>query len=200
MICYQPISRLSSLLKEIDDMVFYLVRHAHAEWSPDEDRPLSMRGSRDALIVADILDPYQIEGVISSPYARAVQTVEPLARRMNLRIDERVEFRERELGAWTAETFEQAVTRTWDNLDFAYPMGETNREAQKRGVQGIQELLDVGAESPIVIGTHGNLLALILNHFNRKMGYSFWSSLTMPDIYRLVVRDQGEVEIKRMWE
>lgn len=181
-------------------MVFYLVRHAHAEWSPDEDRPLSMRGSRDALIVADILDPYQIEGVISSPYARAVQTVEPLARRMNLRIDERVEFRERELGAWTAETFEQAVTRTWDNLDFAYPMGETNREAQKRGVQGIQELLDVGAESPIVIGTHGNLLALILNHFNRKMGYSFWSSLTMPDIYRLVVRDQGEVEIKRMWE
>ena len=98
-------------------MVIYLVRHAHAEWSPEENRPLSARGRRDAIIVADILDPYQIQGVISSPYRRAFQTVEPLARRKNLWIDERAEFRERELGAWTAETFEQAVCRTWDDLD-----------------------------------------------------------------------------------
>lgn len=181
-------------------MFFYLVRHAHAEWSPDEDRPLSARGRRDALLVADILDPYQIQGVISSPYRRAFQTVEPLARRKNLRIDERAEFRERELGSWTAETFEQAVCRTWDDLDFSYPLGETNREAQKRGVRGIKELLDAGLETPIVIGTHGNLLALILNHFDPKISYSFWSSLTMPDIYCLDVRDHGGVDIKRMWE
>jgi 2,3-bisphosphoglycerate-dependent phosphoglycerate mutase len=184
----------------MDDMVFYLVRHAHAEWSPDEDRPLSARGSRDAIIVADILELFPIREVISSPYRRAFQTVEPLARRKNLRIDERAEFRERELGSWIAETFEEAVCRTWDDLDFAYPLGETNREAQKRGVRGIQEILDTGLEAPIVIGTHGNLLALILNHFNRELGYSFWSSLTMPDIYSLDIRNHDEVDIKRVWE
>ena len=36
---------------------FLLVRHAHAEWVPNEMRPLSVKGSRDAERVARILAP-----------------------------------------------------------------------------------------------------------------------------------------------
>ena len=35
--------------------VFYLIRHAHADWTPDEGRPLSERGQRDALRLAECL-------------------------------------------------------------------------------------------------------------------------------------------------
>ena len=34
---------------------FYFVRHAHVEWIPDEDRPLSAIGLKDARRVANIL-------------------------------------------------------------------------------------------------------------------------------------------------
>jgi 2,3-bisphosphoglycerate-dependent phosphoglycerate mutase len=178
---------------------FYLVRHAHAKWSPDEARPLSARGHRDALMVADILDPYQIRGVISSPYRRAFQTVEPLAIRKHLRIDERAAFRERALGSYSEITFAEAVRKTWEDPIFAYPGGETNQEAQRRGVKGIQELLDEKLNGTYVIGTHGNLLALILNHYDRSLGYDFWSAMTMPDIYSLELVGSGEVKIERIW-
>jgi 2,3-bisphosphoglycerate-dependent phosphoglycerate mutase len=180
-------------------MKFYLVRHAHADWSPDEDRPLSKRGHRDALRVADILDPFSIHGVISSPYRRAVQTVEPLASRKHLRIEKRGAFRERELGSYSIATFDKAVCMTWEDPDFAHPGGETNREAQMRGINSIQELLDGGVEEPQVIGTHGNLLTLILNYYDPSLGYGFWCALTMPDIYCLEVVGCGEVRIERIW-
>jgi broad specificity phosphatase PhoE len=160
-------------------MKFYLVRHAHAEWSSDEHRPLSERGHRDACVVADILEPFSIRAIVSSPYRRAVQTVEPLAIRKNLEIEMKTEFRERALGSWSTVTFEEAVRRTWEDPKFAHPAGETNREAQR---------------------THGNLLALILNHFDPDIGYDFWSRLSMPDIYCLHLGLNGEIAIQRLWQ
>jgi 2,3-bisphosphoglycerate-dependent phosphoglycerate mutase len=180
-------------------MKFYLVRHAHADWSPDEGRPLSACGHRDALRVADTLDPFPIQGVLSSPYRRAIQTVEPLASRKHLRIEKRGVFRERELGSYSTVTFDEAVSMTWEDPNFAHPGGETHREAQIRGVGGIQKLLDERVEGPLVIGTHGTLLALILNHYDPSLGYAFWCTLTMPDIYSLEVLGSGEVRIERIW-
>lgn len=180
-------------------MVFYLVRHAHAEWSPDENRPLSARGLQDSLAVADLLDSFSVHRVISSPYQRAVQTVEPFAKRKGLEIRKCVAFRERILGLYSDTTFSEAVRRTWEDPNFAYRHGETNREAQSRGVNGIRELLDEEMEGSIVVGTHGNLLALILNHYDQSLGYSFWVRLTMPDIYLLEVGKSGKTQIQRIW-
>ena len=45
----------------------YLVRHAHAHWTPDEDRPLSARGRRDAERVAGVLCAYPIIALYASP-------------------------------------------------------------------------------------------------------------------------------------
>jgi hypothetical protein len=76
-------------------MDFYLVRHAHAEWVPDEGRSLSEQGLRDAVLVAELLAERPIEAVYSSPYRRAIQTVSGLAidRKLQVQIEDR--FRER---------------------------------------------------------------------------------------------------------
>jgi 2,3-bisphosphoglycerate-dependent phosphoglycerate mutase len=185
--------------QEVYVMEFYLVRHAHADWSPNEDRPLSERGHREAQVVADRLISFPICGVISSPYRRAFQTVEPLAERKDQIIAVRSAFRERTLGSYSTGTFEEAVRKTWEDLDFAHPGGETNREAQRRAVKGIHELVNTKPGGPLVIGTHGNLLALILNHYDRSLGYDFWSRLTMPDIYYLEVAQSRAVKIERIW-
>jgi len=177
-----------------------LVRHAHAQWTADEDRPLSRRGRRDADRLARLLEGYNIGAIYSSPATRAVQTIEPLARRKSLaiRLDERLG--ERELGAWSASSFEDAVRRTWDDMDFAHRHGETNRQAQQRAMQAVDDILRGAAPHAVVISTHGNLLALIINHYVPTIGYSFWQSLSMPDVYCLYIAADGMAQVTRLWQ
>ncbi|MET0627642.1 MAG: phosphoglycerate mutase family protein [Acidimicrobiia bacterium] len=65
-------------------MSVYVVRHAKAgsrrNWpGKDSQRPLSKPGQRQAGEIAAVLSDAGITQVVSSPYVRCVQTVEPLA-------------------------------------------------------------------------------------------------------------------------
>lgn len=70
-----------------------LVRHAKAgdrsRWAGDDRlRPLSKAGRRQAIGLIDRLDGLPIARIISSPYVRCVQTVEPLASARALPVEE----------------------------------------------------------------------------------------------------------------
>lgn len=70
-------------------MVLY--RHAHAgsreRWTGDDRlRPLSDKGRRQAEWMAERLAGLPIRRLVSSPYDRCLQTLEPLARRLDLPI------------------------------------------------------------------------------------------------------------------
>lgn len=73
-------------------MALYVVRHANAgpraSRDPDERRPLNEQGWRQAERIADLLAPAGVERILSSRYLRCVQTVEPLAARLGLTIEE----------------------------------------------------------------------------------------------------------------
>jgi 2,3-bisphosphoglycerate-dependent phosphoglycerate mutase len=178
---------------------FYLVRHAHAHWTPDEERPLSAQGLEDASRVADVLHAYPIDLIISSPYRRARQTVEPLATRLNLPIHEEPDLRERHLAEGDVHSFLQAVEATWRDPAFAHPGGESNTAAQQRGLAVVRRLREQHVAKCIVLATHGNLLALILQGFDPAVDFAFWNAMTMPDIYKLDVTPDGEMAIRRLW-
>jgi 2,3-bisphosphoglycerate-dependent phosphoglycerate mutase len=82
---------------------------------------------------------------------------------------------------------------------WAFPGGESNAAAQRRGAAVIREVLDRHPAQQVVVGTHGNLLALILRQFDPSVGFAFWQALTMPDVYRLEV-DAGHAEFRRLWQ
>jgi 8-oxo-dGTP diphosphatase len=68
---------------------FYVVRHAKAgsrgHWTGDDrQRPLSKKGIKQAEALVEILAPFPIAAIYSSPFLRCVQTVEPLARARKL--------------------------------------------------------------------------------------------------------------------
>ncbi len=70
----------------------YLVRHAHAgnkkQWQgPDQVRPLSAQGRKEALGLLERLGPRPVGRVLSSPAERCLQTVEPLAGRLGRAIE-----------------------------------------------------------------------------------------------------------------
>ncbi len=51
----------------------------------------------------------------------------------------------------------------------------------------------------IVFSTHGNLLALILQYYDSSIDFTFWKSLTIPDIYALNIKKGGEHIMSRLW-
>lgn len=73
-------------------MTVYVLRHAKAgsrrNWSgDDQQRPLSKPGRRQADTIADGLAGAGITRIVSSPFTRCVQSVEPLAARLGLTVD-----------------------------------------------------------------------------------------------------------------
>jgi 8-oxo-dGTP diphosphatase len=75
-----------------------LVRHGNAgsrsQWKDDRARPLDKRGRRQARKLVDALRPYAPTRILTSPYVRCVQTVEPLGEHLGLPIEEREELAE----------------------------------------------------------------------------------------------------------
>ena len=74
-------------------MTVYLLRHARAgersAWKGDDRlRPLSKVGKRQATGIADLLADARIEQICASPYVRCRQSVEPLAARLGVEIDD----------------------------------------------------------------------------------------------------------------
>jgi 8-oxo-dGTP diphosphatase len=82
---------LDAVEPALRDLVF-LVRHARAgdrdEWTGDDRlRPVDGRGRRQADAVAAPLAGYPVTRLVSSPYLRCVQTLEPLAARLSLPVE-----------------------------------------------------------------------------------------------------------------
>jgi phosphohistidine phosphatase SixA len=70
-----------------------LLRHASAghrlDWEHDDHlRPLDARGRRQSADLVEILRPLGVRRVVSSPYVRCVQTVEPLAAALGLQVEQ----------------------------------------------------------------------------------------------------------------
>jgi 2,3-bisphosphoglycerate-dependent phosphoglycerate mutase len=179
----------------------YLVRHAHAHWQPSEQRPLSDRGKASAEALAERFGRSSIDAIYSSPARRALETVQPLACRLQLSPVVVADLRERELTAPTAASFAAAIETSWRVPDRAVdPSGESNAAGQARGTAVVREMLTRHRDGHVMLATHGSLLALIVNAFDRSFGYEFWRGLTFPDVYELTFQDDRLAGVRRAWE
>jgi 2,3-bisphosphoglycerate-dependent phosphoglycerate mutase len=177
----------------------YLVRHAHADWQPDEHRPLSKQGRHASAQLADLLASADISAIYSSPARRAIESVAPLANRLRLRPVILDDLRERELPVLPPLEFEEAVRQSWLHPEWATPGGESLAVAQTRGLRAIRAVLSQHRDRGIVVATHGNLLASVLNGLDSAYGYEFWRGLTFPDAYELQLREGGLDGVRRVW-
>lgn len=179
----------------------YFVRHAHSIYTTDElERPLSDRGKEDAKLVTDRLKLENIDYVISSPYKRAIQTVEGISEYLGCNIVIKEDFMERTLSLLPVGDFNIAINKVWLNPDFAFDGGESNNKAQERGVTATMQVLDEYKGKNVVIGTHGNLMVLVMNFFDKQYDFHFWEKLAMPDIYRLSFYENHLIEVRRIDE
>ena len=186
--CRPTLPGMTSSLGPLDVL---LVRHAEpmpvgTEGVDDNDRPLTEAGRAAAAELAAELDGWEFTAIYSSPYPRATATVQALADRRGMRVLLLVDLRERLLSTELHDGWQDSLRRSWSDPDFALPGGESGRDAQRRAM-GILDLLrsrhpDGGR---LVIGSHGNLISLILQSLEPGVGYDFHLDMPMPALYRL---------------
>ncbi|EFI65764.1 MULTISPECIES: histidine phosphatase family protein [Bacillus cereus group] len=179
--------------------IIYFVRHAHSTYTKEErERPLSEKGHCDAENVIHLLKDKHIDVVISSPYKRAIQTVQGIANTYHVSIEIEEDLRERLLSSEPVADFNDAIENVWEDWSFAYEGGESNDVAQRRAVICMQSILKKYKGKNIVIGTHGNIMVLLMNYFDSKYDFRFWKILRMPDIFKLNFHNEDLVAAERI--
>lgn len=112
---------------------------------------------------------------------------------MEIEIDDRLS--ERILSTGDLPDWLNKLNETFEDLDLKFAGGESSKEAMNRIVNVVEEVWKSEAENTIIV-THGNLMSLLLKHYDHKVGFEEWKKLSNPDVYLLNDQD-GNVE--RVW-
>jgi 2,3-bisphosphoglycerate-dependent phosphoglycerate mutase len=174
----------------------YIIRHCAAT-GQEPDAELTGTGMAQAVALSDFLAGVGIERIISSPYTRAVQSIEPLAETLAVEIETDERLKERVLSTGKLPDWLEQLNSTFENYDFALEGGESSQQALDRISQVVEELENRGCQTAAIV-THGNIMALLLSRYMDGFGFEGWRSLSNPDVFLL---NEGDVkkEGKRLW-
>lgn len=175
----------------------YLIRHCKA-LGQESEADLTAEGEEQSYAVADFLKNRNIDFIVSSPFLRAVKTIQPLADELKLKINTDARLSERLLSAAPLPDWLDRLQDSFIDEDLKLEGGESSAEAAARGLEVIEELLQSKSNRMAVV-SHGNLLSLIIRNYNKSFGFADWKQMSNPDIFELTVEGQ-EHEIKRIWE
>ncbi|MFG6121191.1 MULTISPECIES: histidine phosphatase family protein [Thalassobacillus] len=178
----------------------YLIRHSATE-GQHHDSPLTKKGIRQSQALAHFLNQSapEIDRVISSPFFRAVETIKPFAapKGLTIEIDDRLQ--ERILSKEPLDDFLDYLEKTFEDLDFKMPGGESSNEAKSRVLHLLEEIERDENHQGIALITHGNLMALLLQSFDVEIGFEQWKEISNPDVF-LVQKQGGDYTVERIWK
>jgi 2,3-bisphosphoglycerate-dependent phosphoglycerate mutase len=159
-----------------------LVRHCEATFQGPES-PLTVSGTAAAERLAVQLAAYAADALYSSPYARAIATVRPFSERSGLTIalDDRI--RERQLSAEPLSDWLDHLTKSYQDVHYRAPGGESLREVQERGVEVLSEI--ASRHEFAVVASHGQWISAVLHHIDRSFAFEQWRALRNPDLFVL---------------
>lgn len=175
----------------------YLIRHCEATGQPPESS-LTKTGFNQAHKLAEFFSDIKINRIISSPFLRAIQSIEPTAEKFHKEIEIDNRLSERRLFETFPPDWLEKLEATFHDLDLKFEGGESGHEAMKRVVSVVEEIFNSDARTSIIV-SHGNLLSLLLKNFNSSFGFEEWKNLSNPDVFLLCL-DGAETTIERLWE
>ena len=179
-----------------------LVRHCQAAWLEDnKSRPLSELGLEQAQALgAWLRESWPIDGIVSSPYRRTIETIAPFAAASALEIalDERLREREAPFLAANADHIAAAEACFTDHA-LRLEGAETGFEAQERGWAAIEAMLQSSYALPVLV-SHGQLLSFTLARIDGTTGVDRWRAMTTPDVFLLESVAPGTCRVERVWE
>ena len=180
----------------------YFVRHAQPNYENHDDltRELTEKGLQDRMKVVEVFREIPVHAVLSSPYKRAVDTVQPLADQRGLSVVTDADFRERKVGDGWLEDFTSFAKLQWANFDFALEHGESLRQVQVRNAAALERVLARYDGKTIVIGSHGTALSSLVEYYVPGFGYEGFDRIRniMPWVVRFTFEGKVCTEVKEI--
>jgi 2,3-bisphosphoglycerate-dependent phosphoglycerate mutase len=182
--------------------IIYFVRHAEPDYSNHNDleRPLTPKGLKDRKLVTTYLYDKDIVIVLSSPFKRAIETVEDFSNTKKLSIEVIDDFRERKVGNDWIEDFYTFSKMQWEDFKYRLSNGECLMEVQERNINGLMGVLEEHKGKNIVIGSHGTALSTIINYFDPTYGFEDFMNMLdlMPWIVKFTFQDKECISIEKI--
>lgn len=178
------------------DKKIFIVRHCEAE-GQTSDANLTEQGRRQANGLVEFFANVRVDRIISSPFLRAIQTVQPLVALTNIKVEIEQRLAERILSNKPLPDWMEKLKDSFKDLDVEFEGGESSRKAMNRVVNVVDEILESNAEN-IIIVTHGNLMSLLFKQYHPEYGYEEWKRLSNPDVFLLHVNN-NHARVERIW-
>jgi probable phosphomutase (TIGR03848 family) len=155
----------------------FLVRHGLTAvtgsrlYGRTEGIHLDERGRRQAAALGERFDGVRLSAIYSSPLERCVETLEPLAAARGLEIRTTEALIEMDSGDWTGRTLlSLRRSKLWDVVQrspsrFHFPSGESFVDAEARLLDEIERIVARHPRGRVVVGTHGDLVGMLVSHY-----------------------------------
>lgn len=175
------------------EKTIYVVRHCRAEGqAPDAE--LTEEGKTQSKELAGFFKDKNIQHIISSPFTRAIQSIEQTADSLGLEMEIDGRLAERVLSSKNLPDWMERLEESFEDLDLKMAGGESSREAADRGMQ----VLEAAPDRTILV-THGNLMGLLLKRIDGAYGFEEWKKLSNPDVYEVKAMDKN-IYATRLWK
>ncbi|GGA74391.1 histidine phosphatase family protein [Ornithinibacillus halotolerans] len=175
----------------------FVIRHCKAT-GQSADAPLTEEGFEQAADLLDFFKDKKIDRIVSSPYLRAIQTIEPVANDRYLEIETDNRLIERELSTIFMPDWMDKLEATFYDLELKYEGGESSYEAMNRIVEVVNEMLATNLHNQILVA-HGGVISLLLKHYNNDFSYEEWKRMSNPDVFLLKIKGNN-ITYRRIWE
>lgn len=191
----------------------FLVRHgqsagnAEGRFGGHSATPLSDLGQEQARLTANALAKENINAIYSSDLLRAVQTAEPLAKKVNLEIITSPALRERNVGVLEGLTFDESKEAHPDdyyalvnrNIHHVITEGESYRNLLNRISAELRDILRRHRGERIAIFTHTGALCFMTLHLlgaiHRNTKQTPWIITSNCGINRFEIRGPRNLRV-----
>ncbi|MRN56107.1 histidine phosphatase family protein [Paenibacillus monticola] len=184
----------------------YFVRHSESSKSEGNERTrgLTDKGKLDSRKITELLKNEEIDTFISSPYSRAMMTIEEVAQQSGKEILVFEDLRElvfsREDMVIPDKEVYSLVNKMFMDPNYKEPYGESINDCQRRSVARLKEIIKNYKGQKIAIGTHGLVMTLMMRYFDDQYGYEFLMKTSKPDVYRLEFNGEELVNTQRIYK
>tara|TARA_S200000501_G_scaffold259970_1_gene243986 strand:- start:56 stop:658 length:603 start_codon:yes stop_codon:yes gene_type:complete len=178
----------------------YLIRHGKAAMEgSDRERVLDSDGIIQATsLCKKIKTQFQDQKIriISSPFKRAMQTIEKLSQDMAADIEKSQSLEEINIGKDQNLSKHQIIEKMWSDKNFKVQNGSSQSEHIDKIKDELNQILDDFYKNDynLILISHGNSIGIILKYFlDTDFTFNDWKKISMPDMYCLSFNEKNKI-------
>tara|TARA_B100000989_G_scaffold286033_1_gene254293 strand:+ start:835 stop:1434 length:600 start_codon:yes stop_codon:yes gene_type:complete len=178
----------------------FLIRHGKAEMEgKDRERILDEDGIIQATsLCKKIKSQFQDKSVrlISSPFKRAIQTIEKLSEDFHVKIEQNSSLEEINIGKDKNLSKHEIIKKMWGDENFKVANGSSQSNHVEQIKVELNKILNDFYEKDynLILVSHGNSIGIILKYFlKQKFTFDDWKNISMPDMYSVCFDENNKV-------